>query len=483
MRLARKTVGAGLLGLGMFGAGAPAFAQTAQSTPAPQGNVPNAPRPQTLPRLNTITPTAPAIPATAVPATPGTAQATPLPDAPSAQPDTTAAGSGDTVSQPASTDAPANGTAQSDSATGAQSGTQPGTAPVRHLSDIRVRVNFVEVPFTVKDSRHALVPGLTERDVQVYENGLRQQIRLFTADPRPLAVALVIDQSVTFDTMNKINASLTALQGAFTPYDELSIFTYNNGVKEQSGFSGAQSARITFALERSKGPGREPLMPLGGPLAQTTVKNNQAVDPNTNGNNNGTLQQSQNAPREYHTLNDAILTAAQTVAKAAREYRRVVYVISDGKEYGSQAKSKEVIRYLQTNGISVYATLVGDSAIPGIGFLDRIHLPLTMRDDGLPRYAAATGGECDPEFRPQSIQNNFAKLAEQVRTQYTVGYYSHDPFVDGKYRTLDVRVMRPSLDVVAKPGYYPSASMATGATGRSAAGTSAPSTPEAAPRP
>ena len=471
MRLARKTVEVGLLGLGLCGAGAPGFAQTAPST---QNSIPNAPRPQTLPQLNTITTPAPATPN--VPLTPAAA----LPNAPIAQPDAPAPDSGGTaVSQPASTDAPAPAQATSDGAGNAQ----PGAAPVRHLSDIRVRVNFVEVPFTVKDSRHALVPGLTERDVQVYENGLRQQIRLFTADPRPLAVALVIDQSVTFDTMEKINASLTALQGAFTPYDELSIFTYNNGVKEQSGFSGAQSARITFALERSKGPGREPLMPLGGPLAQTTVKNNQAVDPNTNGNNNGTLQQSLNAPREYHTLNDAILTAAQTVAKAGREYRRVVYVISDGKEYGSQAKSKEVIRYLQTNQISVYATLVGDSAIPGIGFLDRIHLPLTMRDDGLPRYAAATGGECDPEFRPQSIQNNFAKLAEQVRTQYTVGYYSHDPFVDGKYRTLDVRVMRPNLDVVAKPGYYPSASMAMGAPGRTAAGTSAPATPETAPRP
>ena len=97
-----------------------------------------------------------------------------------------------------------------------------------------------------------------------------------------------------------------------------------------------------------------------------------------------------------------------------------------------------------------------------------------MRDDGLPRYAAATGGECDPEFRPQSIQNNFAKLAEQVRTQYAVGYYSHEPFIDGKYRTVDVRVLRPNLDVVAKPGYYPSANMAMGAPARSTGSTSAP---------
>ncbi len=477
MRLARKALGAGLLGLGICGAAAAGLAQT---TPATQNSVPDAPRPQTLPQLNTITPAAPSIPGSPAANSPSAGSA--LPSAPTAQPYAAFPENGGVTpaaALPSSQGAGDRGTSAStavDTTATAQQEAPSGPAPARRRSDITVQVNFVEIPFTVKDSRHQLVPGLTPRDVRVYENGLSQQIRLFTADPLPLSVALVIDQSVTFDTMQKINASLSALQGAFTPYDEVAIFTYNNGVKEVtgSGFSGAQSTRITFALERSKGAGRDPLMPLGGPLAQTATKNNLGVDPNLNGNNNMTLQQGQTAPREYHTLNDAILAAAQTVAKAGKGRRRVIYVISDGKEYGSQAKSKEVIKFLQTNDISVYATLVGDSAIPGAGFLDRIHLPLTMRDDGLPRYAAATGGECDPEFRPQSIQNNFAKLAEQVRTQYAVGYYSHEPFIDGKYRTIDVRVLRPNLIVVAKPGYYPSASMAMGAPARSTASTSAP---------
>ena len=50
--------------------------------------------------------------------------------------------------------------------------------------------------------------------------------------PVPLSVALVIDQTVTHDTMNKINASLAALQGAFASYDEVAVFTYNNGAKD-----------------------------------------------------------------------------------------------------------------------------------------------------------------------------------------------------------------------------------------------------------
>lgn len=416
--------------------------------------VPDAPTPQTLPRINSITPTAPAINAPApqpVAAQPADAVPSALPSAPA-------------PSTPA-VDAPAE--------TGSGTG---DAAPVTHAANIVTTVNFVEVPFTVKDSRGQLVPGLTYRDVQVYENGLRQSPRLFTVDPIPLSVAIVIDQSVTFDTMQKINASLSALQASFTPYDEVSIYTYNNGVKEQTAFTGAQSTRLTYALDRSKAPGREPSMAMGGPLDQTTVKNNLPVDPQTNRNSPGGVIL-QTPEREFHTLNDAILTAAETVAKAGKGRRRVIYVISDGKEYGSQAKEKEVIRFLQTNQIAVYATLVGDSANSSLDFLDKIHIPLQMRDNVLPRYVSATGGDYNGAFRPRAIENSFARLTEEVRTQYTVGYYSHEPFIDGKFRSVEVRVMRPSLEVTAKKGYYPTAQQSGPSRPTAAATTPAAASP------
>ncbi len=93
-----------------------------------------------------------------------------------------------------------------------------------------------------------------------------------------------------------------------------------------------------------------------------------------------------------------------------------------------------------------------------MGFVDRVHLPLTMRDNILPLYTSATGGQTDPEFRIKGIETSFAKITEEVRTQYTVGYLSHEPFIDGKYRTIELKVMKPNLSVIAKPGYWPLAS-------------------------
>jgi VWFA-related protein len=320
-----------------------------------------------------------------------------------------------------------------------------------------VRTNFVEVPFTVKDNKQRLVPGINWREIRIYENNVPQHITNFTVDPFPLSVAIVIDQSLTFDNMAKVNNSLNALQGAFAPYDEVAVYTYNNGPQLRTEFTGSQSARLNFALTTLQTTGREPYMNMGGPLAQTTVVNGRNFDPNTSPIRNSP-QIELKVPKEVHTLNDAILEAAKSTAKVGKGRRRIVYVISDGKEYGSKAKTKDVIRYLQTNKISVYGTLVGDSSLPVIGFLDKIHLPLTMRDNVLPAYTTETGGNLDAEFRQKGIEESFQKIFEEVRTQYTVGYYTHEPFIDGKFRAIDVRVLRPNLTVIAKKGYYPTAS-------------------------
>jgi VWFA-related protein len=434
MVLDRRSVMAGVLAMALAGTGS---VGSAQQQSGQNGSLPSAPAPQTLPQVNTIVPPAPMAPETPPAAQPDAATVdnggvTPTNQLPSAP----TAGQTTSSQEPAPEIPPAG--------QGAQAAYTLNT----------VHVDFVQIPFTVKDSKGNLVPNLTWRDVRVYENGVRQQMRFWTTDPFPLSVAFVIDQTVTQDTMDKINASLSALQGAFAPYDEVAVFTYNNGVVEQTTYTAAQSARLGVILDRSKGSGREPLMGWGGPLSQTTTKNNMNVDPNTSPDHTGNSIY-QTPPKEFHPLFDAIFTAAQTLTRVDPKRRRVLYVISDGKEYGSKIKEKELVRYLQTNKISVYSTLVGESSLPGMGFLDRMHLPMTMRDDALPRIAAATGGQCDPEFRPRGIENSFADITKTVRTEYTVGYYTHESPLDGRFRHVEVRVMRPNLTVIAEDGYYP----------------------------
>ena len=415
---------------------------------APQQAIPDAPRPQTTLPLNQVTP-----------------------------------GQGTPAETPASPGAPLDPNAPPSALPAAAQDTHPddGAAPdlpaagegAKAFTLRPVTVNFVEVPFTVKDKHNQLVAGLTWRDVRIYENNVRQQPRLWTVDPFPLSVALVIDQSVTPDTMAKINNALDSIQGAFTPYDEVAVFTYNNGPKMQTDFTAAQSPRLGAVIARSKGTGRDAMYYAPGEALSQNININggaQAyIDPNTNSSHGRSMSTTMNVPKEAHTLNDAIFEAAKATTKTGKGRRRIVYVISDGKEYGSKVKFKDVVHYCQGNNISVFATLVHDlPTIPGLGFVDRIHIPLEMRDNLLPQYASATGGQVDPELRTKGIQQSFTRITEQVRTMYTIGYYSHEPFIDGKYRALDVRVLRSGLTVIAKPGYYPTAQTVTSPAASSA---------------
>ena len=326
---------------------------------------------------------------------------------------------------------------------------------------IKLHTTFVNVPVTVKDTKGKLVAGLTWRDFKVYENGNYEALRFFSVSAMPLSIVFVIDQSVTRDVMEKVNNSLGAIQGALTPYDEVSIFTYANGAHNWSnGFTGAQSARVPYVLSMAKASGTEEAVPInGGPFGGCSIsKNGFCVDPNVQqgrsvGSSTGTIT----IPKEIHTLNDAILAAAKELSTRPPERRRIIYVISDGKESASKATYKEVLKYLQTNQIAVYATLVGDSARWGEGYLSRFHLPFTMYDNRLVSYVQQTGGSLDSERNLNGIEKSYQAIAEEARNQYTLGYYTHEPLLNEKFRSIDVRVERPGLDVVAKRGYYPSA--------------------------
>ena len=328
----------------------------------------------------------------------------------------------------------------------------PGAVPRIH-----VQINYIDVPVTVRDKKGHLVPGLDWRQFRVFEDNQRQYISYFSVDAVPLSVAFVIDNTLPSDIMQRVNQSLSAITGALTPSDTVALINYNTSPQLVTDFTAAQGARLPRALEMARKPGREMGVPIvSGPLAEGPVINGQAVDPNLTpqrGNSVGFIT----VPKETHPLNDAILYAAEQLAHQPKGRRRVIYVISDGKNVRSKASYKEVVQYLLTNNISVHGTLVGDSSLWGIGYLDKIKLPLLPPENILPRYALATGGSVDAEFSENGMQASFAKIADSVRTQYTLGYISHQPIISGKYHSIDVRVEGLSgLDVTAKAGYYPS---------------------------
>jgi VWFA-related protein len=167
-------------------------------------------------------------------------------------------------------------------------------------------------------------------------------------------------------------------------------------------------------------------------------------------------------PREAHVLNDAVLRAAIDLSKRDPTRRKVIFVISDGREYGSTASYRDVLRVLLSNGILVYGIGTEAAAIPGYNKL-KLHIPKLGYTDILPKYANATGGEIFNRFSQDAIEQAYSRAIGDARNQYTIGYVT-PATPSSSYREIVVDVRRPSckssderpcVEVFAKAGYYP----------------------------
>jgi len=314
------------------------------------------------------------------------------------------------------------------------------------------------VPVMVKDDAGHMVDGLTSKDFQILEDGKKQNLNFFTSDPFALSAAVVLDLGMKDVDLQKVNHTFPALEGAFSDFDELSIYVYGNTVSQLSGWqaAGQQLSATLEELSRVRGQNNGPPV-TSGPLGpQGPTINNRPVD--------AAAPTVYTPVQEAHVLNDAILKAALDLAKRDKSRRKIIFVISDGREYRSNTSYRDVLRVLLTSNIMVYAIGVGAPAMPLYGKLSKLHIPRLGYTDILPRYVnATTGGEVFNELTRVGIEDAYAEVTNEARNQYTMGYltHSHSP---GAFRDIEVLVDRPScksssirpcVNVYAKAGYYP----------------------------
>ncbi len=317
---------------------------------------------------------------------------------------------------------------------------------------ISINPTFVLVPVTIKDSNGRLVGGLRPKDFSVLENGQQQTLKFFTSDPFALSAAVIFDTGMADVGLKKVQETLSALQGAFSQFDEVAIYTYSSTVGRVSDFDkvGNQLTAVLNEVKGFSGANNGPPVtsgPLGpqGPIING-IPIGQPVDPVST------------PPKVAYVLNDAILLAARDLSKRPRDRRKIILIISDGREQGSTASYKDTLKVLLTQNITVYAIGVEGAAIPVYDRLQRIHLPKTRAlmgySDILPKYVSATGGGTVFDGLTRAdIEQVYAAAIGDARNQYTLGYTPKAGI--GGYRQIEVRVRRPDVKVYAKDGYYP----------------------------
>src|SRR5271166_980212 len=332
------------------------------------------------------------------------------------------------------------------------SSAKPGQAAQDLGYTIKNVSNFVQLPVTVKDRDGRMVDGLLPSDFSVMENGTRQKLTFFSSDPFALSVAIVLDLGMPDAAVQKVNQTFPALVGAFAPYDEIGLYTYSSTVSEVSDFTGATQKLAALLNQMKTVRGHDNGVPvLNGPLAPN--------GPIVNGVPVGSpTEPVYTPPKEAHVLNDAILQAAIDLSKRERRRRKIIFIISDGREYGSKASYNDVKRVLLSNEIQVKAVAVESGALPVYRKIEQLHLPHQGYSDILPKYTSATGGGLPySELSVNTIEEAYSDAMSEARNQYTLGYTPARPKTPtaAAYRSIEVLVDKPGLKIYAKDGYYP----------------------------
>jgi VWFA-related protein len=317
----------------------------------------------------------------------------------------------------------------------------PSLQPQDPRARIRTTVALVVVPVTVKNGAGELVTDLLEKDFRVFEDGIEQHISLFSVDAFPLSAAVLIDDDLKRSSADRVQKTLETLSAGFTASDEVSLWRFDEvpELLSESGFIADNDTLLT-QLKRidlsSSFPGVGSAPMTNGPQVNTQAPT-------------GPLQRSAMSvghPNFKH-INDAIYAAAEQLRDRPRERRKIIFLISDGQNAKNNTHNyNETLKLLLSADISVYVVGVGEANLNrGITFLG---------NNILAKYAHATGGDIFYGSSREDLEGLYPRVSEQARNQYTLAYAAPRSDPSQPYHTIEVRVERPGLSMLARDGYY-----------------------------
>jgi Ca-activated chloride channel family protein len=270
---------------------------------------------------------------------------------------------------------------------------------------IAVNVHLVVLNATVRDHKGGqFVSDLRQQDFEVYEDGVRQSIRLFRHEDIPVTVGLVVDHSGSMRTKlpEVINAARTFVQTS-NPQDRLFVVNFNEKVT------------------------------LGLPAAINFTNRSEELE-----------RAISSSPAIGMTaLYDAVADALQRL-QASDLDKKALLVISDGGDNASKDSLARLLKMAEQSSALIYAIGIFDEEDPD-------------KNPGvLNRLARVTGGQAFFPNRLEEVVAVCERIAREMRHQYTLGYVSSNAPKPGAFRTIRV-VARGTADgklaVRARSGY------------------------------
>ena len=293
------------------------------------------------------------------------------------------------------------------------------------VSTLQVNVNVVNLFFNVKDKHGTLIPDLKRDDFKVIEDGHPQTIKYFTAETdQPLTLGILIDSSVSQERVLPMEKEVGAafLKEVLRPKDEAFVISFDVNVDLLQDFTNS-TRMLHTALDEAKingGGGCGGIPGLGGgPVPCTNPK--------------GTL------------LYDAVYLAGHD--KLSTEVgRKAMIILTDGEDQGSQETIRQAIEAAQKADSICYVLLIADRGFYGLGGYSG--------DRAMKELAEQTGGRViGVGNKPEKLKEAFDQIANELRTQYSIGYTPTNAKRDGGFRRVEVKT-KEGYKVQCRSGYY-----------------------------
>lgn len=295
----------------------------------------------------------------------------------------------------------------------------------------KVNVNLVSLYFTARDKHNGLIPTLSKSDCSIFENKEPQTIKSFSAETDlPLTLGILLDTSGSQTNVLPLEQQSGGefLHQIMREKDQAFVVTFDVDVDLAQDFTNNVSA-LTRALDKAT------INTAGGNGAGGIPGIGQGPIP-TQGTPKGTL------------LYDAVAQASKT--KLSEESgRKAMILLTDGEDEGSVTKPDQAIEAAQKANAIIYVILIADRPFYGYGSFGY------TGDMQMRKLAEATGGRViNVGNNGKKLEDAFAQIEQELRTQYLASFTPTNTRLDGSYRKLDISCKGDGLKIQARKGYY-----------------------------
>jgi VWFA-related protein len=282
----------------------------------------------------------------------------------------------------------------------------PGGGPQRPA--FRAGVDIVSLNVTVQDTAGHYVTDLEQTEFSIFEDGVRQEVTFFNRRQQPIALSLLLDSSASMeDKLEDLQNAAKSFVKRLKPNDIAQVIDFDSRVEIRQTFTGN-------------------LAELDGAIGKTSAGGSTS-------------------------LHNAIYIALKELRKvrAVNEEdvrRQALVVFSDGEDTSSLISFDEVLDLAKRSETAIYTIALRGVDTQTKGFREA---EFVMR-----QLAQETGGRSFFPSRIDELTSVYAQIADELASQYTIGYSSKNVRRDGAFRRIVVQTARQGMTPRTKKGYF-----------------------------